>query len=217
MGSIALVIGYASFRIGRDLIGVKLAEAGGPVREVDSSRFRDRTSNAASNPNDTFESRAPLQPIVEIEEVQEPSVPGEESAGTTPGETGEAAPEAGDERGAREAAGEAEGRRGIGGAVGADEEEPGAPPPMVRERSVAGAGRFRIRVGSYTDETTLVSQMARLRELGYRPLVEEEAQGGVVYKRLFAAETSTYAEAVRVQDRLQQYNITSMVIEQGNE
>jgi cell division septation protein DedD len=201
------VIGYVSYRIGRDVIGVKLAESGTPIRQLDPSTLRagQRDTHSSTSLDDTFSSRAPLRPVIEVEPLEdtlEPEYGGIEAdtmeSEAASEETEEPEPET-------SATAETE---------GSPDETAVAAPPMDRRRSVPGANRFRVRVGSYTDEDTLVSQMARLRDLGYRPWVEEFERDGVVYKRLFVAEAPTYADAAKLQEGLLEQNIDSLVVEE---
>jgi cell division septation protein DedD len=221
VAGVCLVIAYVSFRIGRDVIGVKLAESGGPVRELQSGSLSDRgTPGWAAGVAGTFETRAPLQPIVEIEPLDDIYGSRDASAEGEPEGTEEPPEEpieAADESDADEpmADTEADAAAVAEEEVSLDDEAEVVPAPTERTRgSATSGGRFGVRVGSYTDEDVLFGQMTRLRGLGYRPWVEEHLQDGTTYKRLFAAETATYEGAVRVQDELQGQGISSLVVEE---
>lgn len=224
MVGICVVVGFVSYLIGRHVIGVKLAESGGAIREFDPSSLRGAADvDASSELGDTLASRAPLQPIVEIEPVESPIASQDESTVTDPMEPGGGAEEAPTAR--EEAPGVARGPQGppSGGEPGAVGVSDGAPAadeaaavparPTKPTRAGVTTGGFRVRVGSYTDEEALAGQMGRLRGLGYDPWVEEYERDGVVYNRLYAARAGTYGDALGVQDALQEHNIPSQVEE----
>lgn len=214
-----LVIGYVSYRIGKDVIGVKLAESGTPIRELDARTLgpSHSSTDSSSRLDDTFGSPPPLRPIIEVEPLEDTLAAQYEGVETGTAALDEAAEDMDELEVTSENTDQAEVKPEASGTAEPEpsqDESAAAPPSMEPTRSVPGAKRFRVRVGSYTNEETLVGQMARLRELGYRPWVEEYQRDGVVYKRLFVAEAATYAEAARVQDGLLEQNIDSLVVEE---